>query len=186
MKNPTFHIYTGCMFSGKSSRLVSHIDRCKYQHRSVIVFKPVIDDRYDVGSITTHSGAKIEALNVKSGSEILKALLDAQTMPDTVAVDEAWLIPGCADALRDVFRMGISVIVATIDLLANCKELSEVQKMTSWATHIEKCPAVCTVCGQDAYYSYAKVVDDRDIVIGGEEAYESRCFRCHPLIRTVS
>lgn len=173
------------MFGGKSSRLVSHIDRCKYQHRSVIVFKPIIDDRHDVGSITTHSGAKIDALNVKSGSDILKELLDSSNMPDVIAVDEAWMIPGCAEALREVFRMGISVIVATIDLLANGKELSEVQKMSSWATHIEKCPAVCTVCGQDAYYSHMKTIDDRDIAIGGEEMYEGRCWSHAPAIRTV-
>lgn len=178
-------MYIGPVFGGKSSRLVSHVDRCMYQHRTVIAFKPTIDDRRGVDNIKTFSGAKIAALNVKTGSEILKTLLDCSVLPDVVAVDEAWMIPGCADALRDIFRMGISVIIASIDLLASGKELSEIQKMSSWATHIEKCPAVCAICGQDAYYSHMKSIDDRDIAIGGEELYEARCWNHAPSIRIV-
>lgn len=185
MRNPTFTVYVGPMFSGKTSRLVSYIDRCKYQRRSVVAFKPSMDGRYDKrygGGISTHTGAHIDAVSIKTGAEILKELLELQVLPDVVAIDEAWMIPGCADALVEVFRMGISVVVSSIDLLANGKDLSEVQKVMSWATHIEKCPAVCTVCGQDAYYSHMKVSDDRDVAIGGEDLYEARCFSHHAIV----
>jgi thymidine kinase len=173
------------MFSGKTSRLVSYIDRCKYQRRSVVAFKPSIDGRYDGkygGGISTHTGARIEAVSVKNGSEILKELLDLQELPQVVAVDEVWMIPGAATALIEIYRMGISVVASSIDLLANGKELQEVQRIMSWATHIEKCPAVCIVCGQDAFYSHMKVSDDRDVAIGGEELYAARCFTHHATI----
>lgn len=170
------------MFSGKTSRLVSYIDRCKYQRRDVAAFKPSLDHRYGVGYITTHTGGRIEAICVKSGAEIVKALLDMDVPPQVVAVDEAWMIAGSAGALIDIYRMGISVVVSSIDLLANGKELQEVQRIMSWATHIEKCPAVCTVCGQDAFYSHMKVSDDRDVAIGGEELYEARCFTHHSIV----
>lgn len=185
MRNPTFIIYTGPMFSGKTSRLVSYIDRCRYQKRSIVAFKPIIDSRYEDGTnkgITTHTGARIEAIPIHNGAQILKELLELDILPVVVAVDEAWMIPGCADALIEVFRMGITVVVSSIDLLANGKELHEVQRMMSWATQIEKCPAVCTVCGQDAFYSHMKVSDDRDIAIGGEELFEARCFAHHAIV----
>lgn len=182
MRNPTFVVYTSGMFSGKTSRLISYIDRCKYQRRIVVVFKPAVDNRYGSGYISTHTGTKVQATCVTHGSEILRELMGMETLPDVVAVDEVWMIPESAEALIDIFRMGISVVVSSIDLLANGKELKDVQRIMSWATHIEKCPAVCTVCGQDAFYSHMKVIDDRDIAIGGEELYEARCFKCHPIV----
>ncbi len=54
--------------------------------------------------------------------------------------------------------------------------------MLPWATHIEKCPAVCPVCGKDAYYTYKKNDDGVEIAIGGAELYEPRCFDHHPLM----
>lgn len=177
MRNPTFTVFTGPMFSAKSSRLLAYIDRCKYQKRSVIAFKPRIDKRYGDDVIATHSGGKLPAICVKNGQEIVSYIMELDEIPSVVAVDEVWMIDGAGDALTTLFKLGINIVVSSIDILANGKELKEVQKCMSWATHIEKCPAVCSVCGQDAYYTHMKITDDRDIAIGGEEIYEPRCFQ---------
>ena len=170
------------MFSGKSSRLISYIDRCKYQRRTVAAFKPAMDDRFGSSFISTHGGLRVEATCVKTGAQLLEVLLSLPVLPEVVALDEAWMVSGSASALIDVFRMGISVAVASIDLLANGKETTEVMRMLPWATHVETCAAVCTVCGQDAFYSHMRVQDDRDVCIGGSELYESRCYAHAPAI----
>ena len=54
--------------------------------------------------------------------------------------------------------------------------------MLPWATKIEKCPAVCPVCGRDAYYTYKKNDDGEEIAVGGAELYEPRCFEHHPIM----
>ena len=56
----------------------------------------------------------------------------------------------------------------------------EIEKMSCWATRVEKCPAVCPVCGSDAYYTFKKVDGEEEILVGGSDIYEPRCWNHHP------
>jgi thymidine kinase len=178
-QNPTFTVYCGAMFSAKTSRLLLDLERFKYQHKRVMVFKPALDDRYSDVEIVSHSGWKHEAIVVKSGPDILEALTNAETPPDVVAVDEAFMISGVAEVLIWLYRTGVSVVVSTLDLSFSGKSFHEVEKLLPWATRVEKCAAVCTECGRDAYYTHKKNVSGEEIEVGGAELYSPRCFRHH-------
>lgn len=162
------------------------LERHRYQKHASITFKPVIDSRYAIDQIVTHSGWKHPALCVSSGADVLQSILDAGENPDVVAVDEAFMIPGIAEALIFLYRSGYTIIVSTLDMAFNGKPFPEVTKMLPWATRIEKLAAVCTVCGADAHYTHRKVLSDSDrsddVLVGGEELYEPRCVKCHPHI----
>ena len=170
------------MFGSKTTRLMAAVDRYRYQNRNVIAFKPSMDDRYDVSDIVTHNGGKIPALTVRDAEDIYKHLAESDEVYDVVAVDEAFLIEGVCDVLRWLYSKGVTIVVSTLDLSAACNTFDEVQQMMPWATHIEKCPAVCPVCGKDAYYTYKKNDDGIEIAIGGAELYEPRCFDHHPIM----
>ena len=98
---------------------------------------------------------------------------------DVVAVDEAFMIEGVSEALVAIFRMGVTIVVSSLDLSANCKIFPEMEKLMCWATRVEKCPAVCPECGADAYYTFKKVECDEEILIGGSDIYEPRCWNHH-------
>jgi len=182
MKQHDFIVYCGPMFSEKTTRLLSYIDRCKYQGRKTIAFKPIVDLRYSTSEIVTHQGAKIEAISVESGSDILKYLSNTDEIYDTICVDEQFMIKGSSHALIWLFKNGFSVIVSTLDLSSKCESFSEVERILPYTTKIEKTTAICTVCGKDARYTYKKI-DNIDIIcIGGSESYEPRCFDHHPLM----
>lgn len=176
-------IFCGPMFSEKTSKLLSYADRCKYQNRKVICFKPKIDNRYSVQEIVTHSGTKYPAIMVESGYDMLKILSDSQENYDTICVDEMFMIKGSADSLIWLFKKGFNIVVSTLDLSSRCLPFPEIEKLLPYATKIEKCAAVCTVCGKDARYSYRKISDDNDIFVGGSETYEPRCYDHHPLVK---
>jgi len=178
--NPTFTIFCGPMMSSKTTRLLATIDRYKYKNLNVLAFKPKIDRRYTVEEISTHNGGKIKAIVVSSGDEITQNVLLAQ--PDVVAVDEAFMIDGAADALINLFRSGYSIVVSTIEMSSSCNAFPEVEKMLPWATKIEKCTAVC-FCGEDALYTQRKIENLGEIVVGGSEMYEPRCWNHHTVIK---
>ena len=90
MRDPEFIIFTGPMFGSKTTRMLAALERYSYQNKSVIAFKPRMDDRYSESEICTHSGLKFPAFIVASGSEILEYVL--KTDSDVVAVDEAFMI----------------------------------------------------------------------------------------------
>lgn len=177
--NPTLTVYCGPMFSSKTTKLLGDLERFTLQRKRCAVFKPSIDDRYSVDEIVSHAGWRHSALTVKSGADVLSALTEMQEMPDVVFIDEAFMLPGIADVVVWLYRSGISVVVSTLDMSYAGKPFSEVARLLPWATRIEKCSAVCTECGRDAFYTHRKQAAGEEIQVGGAELYEPRCFRHH-------
>jgi thymidine kinase len=182
MSNAEFIVFCGPMFSSKTTGLLSAIDRFKYQNKKVAVFKPKMDGRYSEDFVCTHSGWKVPAQCVTDGSDILEKLAENSENTHVVAVDEAFMIPGIAKVLIWLYRSGFSIVVSSLDLSATGKPFEEIEKILPWATKIEKRSAVCVVCSKDAFYTYKKQSNDEEIEVGGDELYESRCLKCHPLI----
>lgn len=180
--NPGFVMYVGPMFGSKTSKLLMELERYKYQQRSYMTFKPSLDDRYAQLDIVTHGGWKHSAVTVKDGADVLKCVVDADNDPKVIAVDEAFMIPGIAEALIFLYKSGFSVVVSSLDIAFNGKPFPEIAKMFPWATKIEKCAAVCTVCGRDAHFTHKKVSlgDELSVQIGGSELYEPRCALHYP------
>jgi len=177
--NPQFIIFTGPMFGGKTTRLLSALDRYVYQKRDVVAFKPDVDKRYGAESINTHTGGKIDALRISSGEEILNAVKQKrETGPvDIIAVDEAFMIPGSGKALTQLFLEGCTILISTLQLCSDGTSYSEIREIMPWATKIEICPAVCTRCGADAYYTFKKGGNNhQQIEVGGSDLYEPRCL----------
>jgi thymidine kinase len=178
-QNPTLTVFVGPMFSSKTTLLLSALERFKYRGKKILVFKPAIDVRYSNSEVVSHGGWKHPAVTVKTGAELLEILSEIDETPEVVAVDEAFMIPGIAEVLIWLYRTGIDVVVSTLDLSATAKPFHEIEKLMAWATHVEKCSAVCTECGRDAYYTHKKQVSGEEIEVGGAELYEPRCFRHH-------
>jgi thymidine kinase len=180
MINPQFIIFTGPMFGGKTTRLLSALDRYVHQKRDVLAFKPDVDKRYGEESINTHTGGKISAIRVSSGKEITTAVLEKVETgsADIIAVDEAFMIPGSAKALIELFNKGFTVLISTLQLCSDGTSYEEIKEMMPWATKIEICPAVCTTCGADAFYTFKKGGNShQQIEVGGSDLYEPRCLK---------
>lgn len=180
MTDPEFIIFTGPMFGSKTTRLLAIVDRYIRQNKRVVAFKPEMDDRYTASEIMTHSGGHIPAFTVKSGDDILRETKKAGVPPvDVIAVDEAFMIDGCASALLELFRSGKTVVVSSLQLSASGMVFDEVKNMMPWATKIEICPAVCPITGRNAYYTHRKFESLDEIVVGGDDLYEPRCWEHH-------
>lgn len=179
LSNPEFIIYCGPMFSSKTSRLLATLEKYKYQHKKIVVFKPGIDDRYSVSEVATHSGWKVPAICVKTGIEILEYMTAMDDEPQVIAVDEAFMIPGAADALICLYQYGFTIVVSSLEMSATGKPFIEMEKMFPWATSVCKCSAVCTACGRDAHYTHKKQTGGEEIEVGGAELYEPRCYGHH-------
>ncbi len=184
--NPQFIVFTGPMFAGKTTGLLATLEKFQFQGRHIFAFKPKMDDRYSQSEIVSHMGWKFPATCITQGKELIKELM--QKVPDgeipeksVVAVDEMFMIPGIAEELIWLYKNNITVVVSTIDLGSGFEIFEEVNKILPWATTIKKTVAVCTICKEDAHYTWRKPIEDaKEIVIGGVELYEARCKRCHP------
>ena len=69
--DPEFIVFTGPMFGSKTTRLMAVVDRYSHQNKKIIAFKPIMDDRYSNVEIQTHSGARIEAVGINTGKDLI-------------------------------------------------------------------------------------------------------------------
>ncbi len=179
---PNLKLYVGPMFSGKSTKLLQQVERYKYAQKKVICFKPSMDTRYtQEGLIVTHSGINVPCVLVNTGKDIVE-YFNNNELPQAIAVDEAFMIDNISDACLDLFyNKRIDVLVSTLDMSSSLTAFDEVCTLMGHATHIKKCKAVCTVCGEDASYTMRKnEYADTDLIqVGGEDIYEARCLKHH-------
>ncbi|MEC8364880.1 MAG: hypothetical protein VXZ51_02855 [Actinomycetota bacterium] len=177
MSSPELIIFTGPMFGGKTSRLLAAVERYQYQKKKILCFKPDMDDRYNKESIVTHSSSQstLQVQRVSSGQDIC-TIVDTMGTPDVIAVDEAFMIPGAAQSLINLYFQGVTVLVSSLQLSYECKPFEEMQQLLPYATRVEVCPAVCAKCDRDAFYTHRKVSGDETLMIGGVNMYEPLCY----------
>ena len=171
-----FRMYVGPMFGGKTTRMLSAVDRYKYQGQKILAFKPDVDERYSKEDIVTHWGHKLNAVRVANGHEIrLRVKEQTRHGNCVIAVDEAFMIPDCGNALVELFKYGNTVLISSLQLSSDGSPYPEVAAMFPYATYVEVCPAVDPISKRDAYYT-EKYGGRKDhaIEVGGAEMYRPR------------
>lgn len=180
-------VICGSMFCGKTEELIRRVRRAIIARQKVKVFKPKIDDRYGIQSITSHTGQSVDAVAVESAAEILN-LANGETT--VVAIDEAqFFAEGIIDVVqRLVEELNLRVIVAGLDTDFRGEPFGAMPQLLSIAEEVVKLHAICVVCGESASRTQRLVdgspatYDDPIIMVGAQESYEARCRRHHEVL----
>lgn len=171
------------MFSGKTEELIRRARRAQIAKQKVQVFKPALDNRYEVEKLASHNGVSFDALSVAEARGILELV-----EPDTqvVIVDEVQFfdqsIVDVCDLLAD---SGRRVIAAGLDKDFRGEPFGPVPQLMAEAEVVDKLQAICVVCGAPGTRTQRLIdgrpasYDDPIILVGASEVYEARCRRCH-------
>ena len=166
----------GCMFSGKSERLIERIRQARAAGRAVAVFKHADDDRYDPVDIVTHSGWRETAQRAASWEGILEKAGEAEL----IAIDEGQFFDADLPRIcQELTRKGRDVVVAGLDRNAWGNPFGPISQIERLAHVVTRLEARCARCGVPATHTQrtAPLRDDQRLV-GGSESYEPRCRRC--------
>jgi thymidine kinase len=169
-------VICGCMFSGKTARLIDRLAAAAGRGLPPAAFKHVLDVRYDSCHLAPHDGRRCEAVAV----EIVQRSAGA----DVIGIDEAQffgaaLITMCT-TLRD---LGRHVIVAGIDHDAWGHPFTPLPELKELADAVEVRHVPCRVCGRPARYSQRMVPVRDGNMVGGPAEYEPRCAACFQPLR---
>ncbi len=169
-------VICGSMFSGKTEELIRRLKRVKIANQKVEIFKPKIDVRYDELYIVSHDENAIQSTPIENSQTILLY----STECDVVGIDEAQFFD---DQLPDVCDQlalrGIRVIVAGLDMDYLGKPFGQMPNLLAKADYITKLHAICVKCGHIANYSYRKVAEGSQVLLGEKDRYEPRCRKCY-------
>ena len=179
-------VICGPMFAGKTEELIRRVTRMEYAHKSFLVFKPLIDNRYSQDEVVSHSKYKKKAINIKEAKEILPYVTDDI---QAVVVDEVQFFDeSMIDVLSYLAGKGLRVICAGLDLDFKAKPFGIIPSLLAIAEDVTKLTAICMCCGEEATRTqriidgHEAYDDDPVVLVGAKESYEARCRRCHKVL----
>ena len=181
-------VVCGPMFCGKSEELIRRLRRAEIAGQRTLIVKPRIDDRYDIGHVVSHAGAKMRAVAVSRPEEIL-GLADGYR---AVGIDEVqFFAPEVVDVIEQLIARGARVVVAGLDQDFRGLPFGTMPELLCRAELVDKLQAVCHRCGGPATMTQRLVdgrpapADGATIVVGALEQYEARCRSCHELRQPI-
>ena len=164
-KRGWIEVICGSMFSGKTEELIRRLKRAKIANLKVEIFKPAIDVRYDEVKIVSHD----------TNQKILLLAPDA----DVIGIDEAQFFdPQIAQVCDELALRGQRVIVAGLDMDYLGNPFGQMPFIMAKADYVTKLHAICMQCGNIANYSYRKIPEEGQVMLGAKDVYEPRCRTC--------
>ena len=175
-------VICGPMFSGKSEEMIRRLRRAAIAGQRVVIFKPLIDDRYDAADVVSHAGARMRAVPVSSVAEAIEHVDGF----DVVGIDEVQFFDSSVvPRALDLADRGVRVVVAGLDQDFRRLPFGPMPDLLSHAEFVDKLQAVCHRCGGPATTTQ-RLVDGRPapysgetVLVGAAEQYEARCRGCH-------
>src|SRR3954453_21818930 len=172
------------MFSGKSEELIRRLRRAEIAGQRALIVKPRIDDRFDIGHVVSHAGARMRAVAVLEPHDI-PGLADGY---DVIGIDEVQFFPPeIVIAIDALVERGTRVVAAGLDQDFRGLPFGSMPELLCRAELVDKLQAVCHRCGGPATMTQRLVdglpaaADGETIVVGALDSYEARCRACHEL-----
>ncbi|MBU2979236.1 thymidine kinase [Alteromonas sp. C1M14] len=178
------YFYYSAMNAGKSTSLLQSAYNYRERGMHAVIFTAAIDDRYEVGKVTSRIGLQAEATLYKAEDDLFHAVLaqHRQQPLDCVFIDEAQFLTKAQvkQLVEVVDELNIPVLAYGLrtDFLGEAFEGSHY--LMAWADKLTELKTVCH-CGRKATFvvrldeNGQPVTGGNQVEIGGNDRYESMC-----------
>jgi thymidine kinase len=174
--NGWIEVICGSMFSGKTEELIRRLNRAIIANQKMLLFKPVIDQRYHEENVVSHKGSSLIAVPVENSSEILAMVTDEMV----VAIDEAQFFDeGLVDVCNQLAQRGVRVVIAGLDMDYMGVPFGPMPKLLCIAEYVTKVHAICLSCGNLAQFSHRTANESGQVLVGAVEKYQPLCRACY-------
>ncbi|KAA0222172.1 MAG: thymidine kinase [Planctomycetota bacterium] len=166
-------LFLGCMFSGKTTRMLRRILSCAPAR--AIAIKHAQDTRCQADVIVSHAGLSVPARIVAEAAELSGAVGDA----NVIGIDEAHFFDAALpDVCRRLADAGVTVMLTGLDRTSWGRPFPVIEALREIADGVIRLTATCARCGAVAEHTQrlTPVVEGR--IVGGSEAFEPRCAAC--------
>lgn len=165
----SIELILGCMFSGKTSELISKYDRYTIGNKKCIMIKYKNDNRYSQNEVVTHNNIKVNAVNC----ECLEEFDQKVNMFDVICIDEVQFYND-ADIYCDKWaNLGKIVIASGLNGTSERQPFEIISKLIPKCENIIFKTAICRDNGNDACFTKCNVAKTDKVKIGGSDIYEA-------------
>jgi thymidine kinase len=172
-------LFLGCMYSGKTSRLISLYNKYKKAGQEVCVINYISDVRYHTELMSSHDKVMIPCLKAKNIYDIFR---DPKLLKkvDVYLINEGQFFPDLFEMVKIlVSQHKKKVYVGGLDGDFERKEFGQLLKLIPFANSYEKLYAKCNKCGAKASFTKRLTNEKEQTIIGGTEMYIPVCRECY-------
>ena len=173
----TLELIYGCMFSGKTSKLIDRYNELKDKHKCLAV-NYIFDKRYTNGNkIVSHDKVSIDCVCIQDLEE-LTSVLDKFNEAEYIFINEAQFFKGLKSWVLYVKNtLKKNIILCGLDLDFKREKFGEMMDLTISATKTFRMLGSCDKCGNASLYTHRIVDNEAQVLIGASE-YIPVCDNC--------
>lgn len=180
------YFYYSAMNAGKTTTLLQSAYNYQERGMQVLLFTPLIDDRYEKGKVTSRIGLKSDAISFDRNFDFYQAIQEEKKKGPVqcVLVDEAQFLTReqvlQLSTVADFLGIPVLTYGLRTDFLGMPFEGS--QYLLAWAEELIEIKTICH-CGRKATMNARidakgkQVTEGNQIEIGGNDRYISLCHK---------
>lgn len=172
-------LFLGCMYSGKTSKLIAIYNRYKNSDIPVCVINYEGDTRYHDELMSSHDRQMIPCHRVKNIYDVFKADPHLLKTTDIYLINEGQFFSDLFEVVKLlVVSHGKTVYVGGLDGDFEKNKFGQITDLISLSDDYEKLFAVCSNCKGKAAFTKRLTSDKDQVLIGGEDMYIPVCRKC--------
>ena len=172
-------LYLGCMYAGKTSKLISIYEKNQGAGISTCVINYIEDKRYHDNKMSTHDRKMISCLPVQKIYDVFEKDASLLEKTDAFIINEGQFFSDLYDVVKLLVNdHGKKVYVCGLDGDYRMKKFGQMLDLIPIADHVEKLHAVCSLCKAPASFTKRLTNETAQKVIGSDN-YIPVCRACH-------
>jgi thymidine kinase len=177
-KSGYLKIILGCMYSGKTSKLISIYNHNLIAEIPTCVINYIDDTRYHDNHLSTHDKIMVPCTQVKRLCDIFEKDNIVETV-DAFIINEGQFFEDLYDVVKLlVNKYGKSVYVCGLDGDYKMERFGQILDLIPLCDSVEKLRAICTTCKKPAAFTKRLTNETQQKVIGSNN-YLPVCRSCH-------
>ena len=174
-------VYLGCMYAGKTSKLISIYNKNKTAGISTCVINYIEDKRYHDNKLSTHDRKMIECLSVRKIYDVF------ENDPSLLEQTEAFIINE-GQFFSDLFEVvkllvnehNKKVYVCGLDGDYKMRKFGQILDLIPICDEVVKLHAICTICKAPASFT-KRITQETEQKVIGNNNHIPVCRMCHSI-----
>lgn len=177
MEHAFLKVILGCMYAGKTSKLINIYNMMQFSNIPTLVINYKEDTRYSNTQLSTHDKKMIPCIQSLNLMELIK---DKEISEKVIIINEGQFFPDLFIFVKEMLKRDKHIYVCGLDGDYKMNKFGQILDIIPLCNEVEKLSAICSICknGTKAYFTKRITSETKQTVIGTTN-YLPVCRKCH-------